>query len=130
HVLGDVAEPGPVAQATEEAAPLAVRAAVLLERGQAADEPFDEAGDHVARVLLELLEVEGEADHGPVAIEARPPVDAGFDELHSGSSALAGARRVLWLVQVGVRGSIRKPQPRVSTWTERPSSAAGCASRV
>ena len=79
-VLGDVADPGAVAEPGDEAAAPAERAGVVLEAREHLDERVHEARDLVARELLEDAEVDDHADDRL----ARPVVgaaeDAGLDD--------------------------------------------------
>ena len=74
-VLGDVADPGPVAQPGDEPAAPAERAGVVLERRQQRDQRVGEVRELVRRVLLEDAEVDEHADDRL----ARPVVRAAQD---------------------------------------------------
>ena len=86
-VLGDVAHPGAVAQARDEAAAAAERAGVVLERRQQRDEGVGEARDRVRRELLEDAEVDEHADDRL----ARPVVRAAQDARLEDAEAWAAA---------------------------------------
>ena len=75
-VLGDVAHPGPVAEARDEPAAPAQAAGVVLEARQEVHEGLGEARDLVARVVLERAEVDDHPDDGfasPVVGAAQDP---------------------------------------------------------
>jgi hypothetical protein len=61
-VLGDVAEPGALAQPLDEAALASARAGVLGQPGQQAEQPVDEAREGVGGVVLERAEVDEQVD--------------------------------------------------------------------
>jgi hypothetical protein len=83
-VLQHVAEPGPLVlgHAAHEAAGRIVRAGVLAEARHQREQPLVEAGQTQRRVLLQLAEVDPQADHRPQGVEVRPAVDAGLQDLH------------------------------------------------
>jgi hypothetical protein len=70
-VLEDVAGPGAVAQALEEAAALADAAAVLDQAGQPGGQAFVETGQFVRREFFELADVEPGLDDGTVGPDVR-----------------------------------------------------------
>ena len=74
-VLGDVASPRPLAETGDEATPAAEGAGVVLEARQQLDQRLGEAGDLVARELLERPEV----DEHPHDRLARPVVRTAED---------------------------------------------------
>ena len=80
EVLGDVAEPGALVEALDEAALLATRARVVLQAGEEFDEAIREAGDRVRRVVLEHAEIDDEVDRGVVGPHVRAAVDARADD--------------------------------------------------
>ena len=84
-VLEHVAEPGAfvLAHAAEEAARLAIRAAVLGEAGQGGGEPVDErAAEPAGGPVLELAQVEFEPDDGEMCVKRRPDVDGPVQDAH------------------------------------------------
>ncbi len=84
HVLQHVAEPGPLllGHAAHEAARLAVGAGVLAQRGDRRQQRVDEAGEPGGRIVLELAEVDAQADHLAQGVEVGATVDAGIQDLH------------------------------------------------
>jgi len=75
-VLGDVAEPGPLAQSLDEPSGLTPRAGVPLQARQQLEELVGEEGDGVRRVALEDAEVDDEMDRLLVGPDVRAAVDA------------------------------------------------------
>ena len=93
-VLGDVAEPGPLAEPADEAAATAQRAGVVVERREHADEGVGEVRDRVARPALEVAEVDEHPDdrlRRPVVRAAQDP--ALEDPEASGGPAVRAAPR-------------------------------------
>jgi hypothetical protein len=89
HVLEDVAHPGALVldQPPDEAARLAVGAAVLVQPGERRDEGIGERLAQPTRgPLLQLAQVHVEADDRKVGVEAGPDIDRFFDDAHAGSS--------------------------------------------
>ncbi len=86
-VLEHVAEPGALVlvHAADEAAGLAIRAAVLGEAGQGRDQPVDEAfAEPGRRPGLEFAEVEFQPDDRKVRVVRRPDVDGAVEDAHAG----------------------------------------------
>jgi hypothetical protein len=81
-MLDHVAHPGALAQPPDEAARLAVGAAVLVQRWDQRDQLVVEGGQLVGRIVFELLQVEGQADDRAVAVGIRAAVHAGFEDAH------------------------------------------------
>ncbi len=75
NVLGNMAGPGAVAEAGQEAAAPVEGAGVILERRHPLDQAVDEAGNRVARELFEAAEVH---DH-PDDLRTRPVVGTAED---------------------------------------------------
>ena len=84
-MLGDVSEPGALAQPVLEAADPARSAGVLADSGQHLEQRLHEAGDRVAREMLEHAEVDDQLDGRLVVPVVRPAVDAGLDDLQLGT---------------------------------------------
>jgi hypothetical protein len=83
-VLEHVAEPGAavLTQPAHEAAGFAVRAGVLLKAGERGEQAVDEARDRGRGVLLELAEIDAEADHREVGVDVGTAVSTTLEDLH------------------------------------------------
>ena len=80
HVLGDVAEPGPLADALQEPAGRALRAVVLLEARQKLLKLLGEAADVARRAVAEGPEVDPHPDAGAVGPEVRSVQNQRFEK--------------------------------------------------
>ena len=90
-VLRDVAHPGAVREAAEEAAPPAERAGVVLHRGQQRHERLVEARDGVRGVLLEHAQVDRHPDDRAADPDVGPAQDPGVEDAQA--SGRCGRRR-------------------------------------
>ncbi|MDZ7748399.1 MAG: hypothetical protein U5K43_05785 [Halofilum sp. (in: g-proteobacteria)] len=88
-VLDDVPRPGAALDPLEEAAGPAHRAAMIMQRRDQLLEALDDAWDGVARLVLELPDVEAHVDGEVAAVVVRPPQGAVLENLHSRSSTPA-----------------------------------------
>src|SRR4029079_6401487 len=89
NMLGDMAEPGAMGalrvllvEPPDEADRLAVGATMLLERRDQLDQPRVEVRQLAGWVLLQLFQIDSQANNRPVAIRAGATVNAGFDNAH------------------------------------------------
>ena len=105
-MLGDVPDPGALAQPSLEAADLAGAAGVLPDARQHLEQRLDEAGDRVGREVLEHAEVDDQLDRRLVVPVVRSAVDAGLDDLQLRAWHGAGRR---------AGGRPLDPQRRVAT---------------
>ena len=80
-VLEDVAHPGALAHALEEAARFAEGAGVVVEAGDEFGEAFVEAGNLVGGAVLEFADVDVEQDGGHAGPEIGSAVDGGGEDL-------------------------------------------------
>ena len=120
-VLGDVADPRPVAQPRDEPAAPAERAGVVLEGRHERDERVGEAGELVGRVVLEDAEVDEQADDR----FARPVVRAAQDaRLEDAQGRQRSARRP---VGGRLRGAASSPRWSVRRSRSPWSPGASCA---
>ena len=106
-VLGDVADPRPLAQPGDEAAAPAERAGVVLERRQQRDQRVGEVREQVGRVLLEDAEV----DQQPDDRLARPVVGTAQDARLEDAQ---GRRRPGRRRRVGAAAPARRARRRAS----------------
>ena len=83
-VLGDVADPGALAQPIGESADAPGAAGVLADAGQHLEQRLGEAGDRVRREVLEHAEVDDELDRRVVVPVVRPAEDARLDDRQLG----------------------------------------------
>ena len=84
-MLEHVAQPGALVlgQAADEAARLAVGAAVLAQARECFDQSIHERFAQLhARPLLQLAEIDDEADDGEVGVKAGAEIDGGVEQLH------------------------------------------------
>src|SRR4051794_35338083 len=88
-MLDDMAEPGAARalrvlfiEPSDEAARLAVGAAVLLKRRNQLDQPRVEVRQLAGGILLQLFQIDSETNDWPVAIRAGATINAGFDNAH------------------------------------------------
>ena len=95
-VLEHVAEPRPavLVQTPHEAAFGAEGAGVAVQARNRREEPCVEAVDPGARPLLELAEIDGQADDREASIQTGPTIDAAFEEFHRLTHSPGAARRV------------------------------------
>ena len=94
-MLEHVAEPGALAlvQAADEAAGLAVGAAVLMQPGQGLEQRVDEAvAQPLGRPLLERAQVERQPDHREQGVDVGADIDLRVQDLH-GDLPIALPRR-------------------------------------
>src|SRR5262249_9767019 len=120
-VLGDVAGPRALAEPRDEAAAAAEAAGMVLEARQQLDERVREAGDLVARELLEHTEVDEHPDYrlaGPVVRAAQDPrLDGPERGLGALAVPAAVGRSAARLRGGGVaRGHGRRHLPCAGSW--------------
>src|SRR4051794_2794555 len=101
-VLGDVAGPRSLSEASDESAAPAEAAGVILETGQEVHQGVGEARDLVARELFEDAEVDDHPDHGLAGPVVRAAQDPGFDDAQRRFGARA-VRRPVRLAAPGAR---------------------------
>ena len=92
-VLGDVADPRPLAQAGDEAAAATERAGMVLERRQQRDERVGEVREQVRWVLLEDAEVDQQPDDGLACPVVGTAQDARLEDAQGRRAAQTSAPR-------------------------------------
>jgi hypothetical protein len=83
-VLQHVPQPRPLVlgHPPHEASRLAVGAGVLAQRGDRRQQAVHEAGEAAGRIILQLAEIDAQADHLAQGVEVGAAVDAGVEDLH------------------------------------------------
>ena len=115
-VLRDVAQPGAVLQARNEPAAPAERAGVVLERRNELDQGLVEAGDRVARKVLEHAEIDEHRDRRAARPDVRPAQDARVEDAQRRLGLLGGCHHRL---------SLRRANRRPGRATLAPRGARG-----
>ena len=82
HVLGDMAQPSAIVQASCKAARVAIAAAMPGQARKVVQQPLYKPGKSVARIGFKRPEVDLDADHREATEEIGTPIDAGLTDRH------------------------------------------------
>src|SRR3990167_7412585 len=92
-MLDHVAQPSTLPHPQDQAAVGLVGAAVILEAGQGGQKSVGKAVDPIGRPVLQLLQVQLDADHRPRGVEVGTLVNSGLCDAHHAAFAGRGAAR-------------------------------------